>query len=168
MMKPNQSMKPTALSRARLSATKKAVALVALAMVAFTVRATELIPYLAIPVGIGYAIDAKGVRQPNAVCLHDAVFRPPLRYPYELRSRDYGDSSAWARYKGNGLYRVEIDMNTGHVNQVVTIKSIGQAFLDKANSNALKRWIFNPGKWKEITIPVVVRTKAVGVLNKSW
>jgi hypothetical protein len=100
--------------------------------------------------------------------LRQAVFAPPLRYPYQLQSRIYGDSSAWTRYEGNGLYRVLIDMSTGHVNQVVTIQSTGQAFLDKANTNALKRWIFNPGKWKEVTIPVVVRTKAVGVLNKSW
>lgn len=147
---------------------KRTIIVVAFALVAFTVRATELIPYLAMPVGIGYAVDAKGARHSNAVCLHDAVFAPPLRYPYELRSTTIGDSAAWARYKGDALYRVEIDINTGHVNQVVTLKSTGQVLLDKANAKALKRWIFTPGKWREITIPIVVRTKAVGVINKSW
>jgi TonB family protein len=145
---------------------KTLVTMIATALTAFTARASDCVPYIAMPVGIGYAIDAKGNHQPNALCVHDAVFAPHPQYPYQLRS-NIGDSAAWSRYKGDGLYRLDIDLNTGRVRRVAIIKSAGSKILDAASTDTFKRWVFRPGKWKEITIPIAVRTKWVGVINKA-
>jgi TonB family protein len=139
---------------------------IAITLIAFTARATDMVPYMAMPVGIGYAIDAKGNCSPNALCVRDAVFAPHPQYPYQLRS-NIGDFSAWTRYKGDGLYRLDIDLNTGRVGQVTIIKSTGSKILDTANTSTFKLWAFKPGKWKEITISITVRTKPVGVINKA-
>jgi TonB family protein len=132
---------------------------------AFTARATDMVPYIAMPVGIGYAIDAKGNHFSNVLCVRDAVFAPHPQYPNQLWS-SIGDTAGWARYKGDGLYRLDIDLSTGRVSQVTVIKSTGLKILDTASTDAFKRWVFRPGKWKEITIPVAVRTKAGGVISK--
>jgi TonB family protein len=132
----------------------------------FTARASDCIPYIAMPMGIGYAIDAKGNHQPNALCVHDAVFAPHPQYPNQLRS-NIGDSAAWSRYKGDGVYRLDIDLNTGRVSRVTIIKSAGSKILDATSTDTFKRWVFRPNKWKEITIPITVRTKWVGVVNKT-
>ncbi len=138
----------------------------ALTLITFTARATDLIPYIAMPAGSGYAMDAKGNRCPNPLCVHDAVFAPRPQYPYQLRS-SIGDTAGWTRYKGDGLYRLDIDLNTGRVSQVTIIKSAGSNVLDAASTSTFKLWVFKPHKWKEITIPITVRTKAVGVINRA-
>jgi TonB family protein len=148
---------------------KTLITMIAIALTAFTARASEPVPYIAIPVGIGYAIDAKGVRHPNAFCMRDAVFAPKPRYPYhkswESLSRDPG---TWTRdIQGDGLYRLDIDLNTGHVRQITIIKSTGSAILDTASTSAFKRWVFKPRNWKEIVIPTTVRTKWVGVIYRA-
>ena len=131
-------------------------------LLALTTRATDLVPYIAMPVGVGYAIDAKGHRCPNALCVRDVVFAPHPQYPNKLRS-NIGDTAGWERYKGDGLYRLVIDPNTGRVNQVTIIKSTGSKLLDTETMDTFKRWIFKPGRWNEVTIPISVRTKQVGV-----
>ena len=72
--------------------------MIAITLIAFTARGSEPVPYIAMPVGIGYAIDAKGIRHPNALCLHDAVFAPHPQYPY-------GTRSARSRYLDAGYSR---------------------------------------------------------------
>jgi len=144
---------------------KTLITMIAITLTASTARASDCVPYIAMPVGIGYAIDAKGNHQPNALCVHDAVFAPHPQYPNKLRS-NIGDSAAWSRYKGDGLYRLDIDLNTGRVSRVTIIKSAGLKTLDAASTDTFKRWLFRPGKWKEITVPIAVRTKWVGVINK--
>jgi TonB family protein len=140
---------------------KTLIPMIAITLTAFSARASEEIPYIAMPVGIGYAIDAKGVRYPNAFCMRDAVFVPHPQYPYQSWSRD---PVQWTRdLKGNGLYRLNIDLNTGKVSQVTIIKSTGSKILDTASTDAFKRWVFRPGKWKEITIPTTVRKTWVGM-----
>lgn len=101
--------------------------------------------------------------------MRDAVFAPKPRYPYhnsgESLSRDPG---TWTRdSQGNGLYRLDIELNTGHVSRVTIIKSAGSKVLDSASTDTFKRWVFKPGKWREITLPVTVRTKWVSVINKA-
>jgi hypothetical protein len=64
---------------------KTLTTVIATTFIAFTARASEPVPYIAMPVGIGYAIDAKGVRNPSALCLRDAVFAPHPQYPYGAR-----------------------------------------------------------------------------------
>jgi outer membrane biosynthesis protein TonB len=78
-----------------------------------------------------------------------------------------GDTAGWARYKGDGLYRLDIDLNTGRVSQVTIIKSAGSKILDTASTSTFKLWVFKSGKWKEIAILIAVRTKAVGVISKA-
>jgi TonB family protein len=133
----------------------------AMVLIAFTARASEEIPYVAMPIGIGYAVDVKGARHPNAFCLHDAVRAPHPHYPYQASTRD---PLTWTRdLKGGGLYRLNIDLKTGKVSQVTVIKSTGSKILDAAITDAFKVWVFRPGKWKEITIPTAVRKKWVGM-----
>jgi len=131
-------------------------------LIAFTARGSEPVPYIAMPVGIGYAIDAKGIRHPNTVCMGDAVFAPHPQYPYGAPlARD--PVVGTRDLKGDGLYRLDVDLNTGRISQVTIIKSTGSAKLDSASTDAFKRWIFKPGRWKEIVMPITVRTKWVGM-----
>ena len=128
----------------------------------FPVTGSEPVPYIAMPVGIGYAIDGKGVRHPNALCMGDAVLAPHPQYPYGAPLAR--DPAVWTRdLRGDGLYRLDIDLNTGRIRQVTMIKSIGSAKVDNASTNAFKRCVFKPGTWKEIIIPTTVRTKWVGM-----
>lgn len=134
--------------------------MLAITFIAFTTKASEPIPYIALPVGVGYALDAKGVRHPNALCLLDAVFAPPPQYPYG--SPLAHDPAVWTRdITGDGLYRLDMDLSTGRVSKVTIVKSTGSAKLDDASTGAFTRWVFRPGKWKEIIIPTSVRTKWV-------
>jgi TonB family protein len=149
---------------------KTLITVIVIALTAFTARASEEIPYIAMPVGIGYAVDAKGVRHPNAFCLRDAVLAPHPKYPYHSKSWESrsSDPGSWTRnIQGNGLYRIDIDLNTGHVSRVTIIKSAGSKILDAASTDTFKRWVFRPGKWREITVPITVRTKWVGVINRA-
>ena len=142
---------------------KTLITIIAITLTAFSARASEEIPYIAMPVGIGYAVDVKGARHPNAFCLHDAVRAPHPHYPYQASTRD---PLTWTRdLKGNGLYRLNIDLNTGKVSQVTIVKSTGSKILDAVSTDAFKRWVFKPGKWKEITIPTAVRKKWVGMTS---
>lgn len=135
---------------------------IAIAFITFTARASEQVPYIAMPVGIGYAIDARGVRHPNALCMGDAVFAPHPQYPYEAPLAR--DPVVWTRdLRGDGLYRLDVELNTGRIRQVTIIKSTGSAKLDNASTSAFKRWVFKPATWKEIIMPTTVRTKWVGM-----
>jgi len=134
---------------------------IAITLTAFTVRASELVPYITMPVGLGYATDAKDVRHPNAFCMRDAVLAPHPHYPYQSMSRD---PALWTRdLQGDGLFRLSIDLKTGHVSQITIIKSTGSAILDTASTSAFKRWVFKPGKWKEIIVPTAVRKTWAGM-----
>ena len=61
------------------------------------------------------------------------------------------------------LYRLDVDLNTGRVSEVIILKSTGSAKLDAASTTAFKRWAFRPGAWKEIIIPTTVRKKWVAM-----
>ena len=50
---------------------KTLTTLIAITLTAFTARASEPVPYIAMPIDNGYAIDAHGKRQPNASCARD-------------------------------------------------------------------------------------------------
>ena len=92
------------------------------------------------PAGSGYAIDSKGNRCSNPLCVHVAVFAPRPQYPYQLRS-SIGDTAGWTCYKGDGLYRLDIHLDTGRVSQVTIIKSAGSNVLDAANTSTFKLWV---------------------------
>ena len=135
---------------------------IAIALIAFTARASEPVPYIAMPIDNGYAIDAHGKRQPNALCAHDVIWACPPRYPIQSHSID---PTTWSRnHRGDGLYRLDINLKTGRVSRVTTVKSSGSAVLDKASTWAFGRWVFTPGKWSAMIIPTTVRVTWVPVL----
>jgi hypothetical protein len=134
---------------------KTLTTMIAITLIAFTARASEPVPYIAMPIDNGYALDAHGKRQPNALCARDVIWARAPRYP--LRSRS-SDPSTWSRnFRGDGLYRLDIDLKTGRVSRITIIKSAG-SILDRASTGAFSRWVFTPGKWSAMIIPTTVRT----------
>ena len=98
------------------------------------------------------AVDAKGIRHRGAdysgkilPWLADTVETVIPYYPYE----------DWRhRHQGQGLFRVTLDVQTGRVAKVITLKSTGFDSLDSSGIVALKYWRWKPGKWKEVDILV--------------
>jgi hypothetical protein len=136
--------------------------MIAITLIAFSARASEPVPYIAMPIDKGYAIDAHGKRQPSALCAHDIIWARAPSYPLRARS---SDPASWSRnFRGDGLYRLDIDVKTGRVSRVTTIKSAGSAVLDRLSAAAFIRWVFTPGKWSAMVIPTAVRTTWVPVL----
>jgi TonB family protein len=141
---------------------KRLTTIIAITVIAFTARASEPVPYIAMPIDKGYAINAQGKRQSNALCAHDVVWACPPRYPLRARS---SDPTSWSRnFRGDGLYRLDIDLKTGRVSRTTIIKSTGSATLDRASTWAFNRWRFTPGKWSAMVIPTTVRVTWVPVI----
>src|SRR5947209_14734612 len=102
---------------------KAMISVFAITMIAFVARASEPVPYIAIPIDNGYAIDAHGKRQPNALCARDVIWACAPRYPLRARS---SDPTTWSRNaQGDGLFRLDINLKTGRVSQIRIIKSTG-------------------------------------------
>jgi hypothetical protein len=141
---------------------KTLTTMIAIAWIVFTARASEPVAYIAMPIDNGYAIDAHGKRQPSALCARDVIWACGPRYPFRAPS---GDPASWPRnLRGDGLYRLDIDLKTGRVSRVTVIKSAGSAILDRASTWAFGRWIFTPGKWSAMIIPTTARITWVPVL----
>src|SRR2546423_1014323 len=135
--------------------------MIGITLIAVTARASDPVPYIAMPIDKGYAIDAHGKRQPNAVCARDVIWACAPRYPFRTLS---SDPASDARNRRGGLYRLDIDLKTGRVSRITIIKSAGLAILDRASSWAFSRWVFTPGKWSAMIIPTTVRIIWVPVL----
>ena len=141
---------------------KTLTTVIAITLIAFTTRASEPVPYVALPIDKGYAIDAHGNRQTAALCVRDVIWASAPRYPLRSHSTD---PSKWSRnHSGDGLYRLDINLKTGRVSRITTIKSAGSAVLDNASIWAFGRWVFTPGKWSAMIIPTSVRVTWVPVL----
>src|SRR5213593_1259092 len=113
---------------------KTLITVITITLIAFTASASEAVPYIAMPIDNGYAIDAHGKRQPNALCARDVIWACPPRYP--LRSHS-SDPASWSRnHRGDGLYRLDIDLKTGRVSRVTIIKSKGSEMLYRASKGA--------------------------------
>ena len=141
---------------------KTPTTLIVIALIALTARASEPVPYIAMPIDKGYAIDAHGKRQANALCARDVIWACPPRYPLRARS---SDPTTWSRnFHGDGLYRLDIDLKTGRVGRTTIVKSTGSAILDGASTWAFNRWVFTPGKWSAMIIPTTVRVTWVPVI----
>jgi TonB family protein len=101
----------------------------------------------------GTAVDIKGVR-------HTAGEYPGHRGPWDIADRIKAVAPAYtyedrARHRqGSGFFAVFIDANTGVPTRVAMIKSTGHPTLDQAAIEALQRWRWKPGRWKEVDIPV--------------
>jgi hypothetical protein len=136
--------------------------MIVIALIVFTARGSEPVPYVAMPIDKGYAIDAHGKRQPNALCVRDIIWARAPSYPLRAQS---SDPTTWSRnFRGDGLYRLDIDLKTGRVSRVTTMKSTGSAVLDRLSTAAFGRWVFTPGKWSAMIIPTTVRITWVPVL----
>ena len=141
---------------------KTLVTMFAITLVVWTAGASEPVPYIAMPIDNGYAIDAHGKRQPNALCARDIIWACAPRYPLRARS---SDPTTWSRNaQGDGLFRLDINLKTGRVSQIRIIKSTGSAILDRASTGAFSRWVFTPGKWSAMIIPTTVRVTWMPVL----
>ena len=135
--------------------------MIGITLIAVTVRASDPVPYIAMPIDKGYAIDAHGKRQANALCAHDIIWARGPRYPSTPPS---SDPASWPRNLwGDGLYQLDINLKTGRVHQIRIIKSAGST-LDRASVAAFSRWVFTPGKWSAMIIPTTVRIIWVPVL----
>ena len=67
---------------------------------------------------------------------------------------DYSYIDKARRNAGFGLYRVILDLKTGSVSKVSVIQSTGVQTLDDSAMNALRQWVWKPGKWKEVDVPI--------------
>lgn len=116
----------------RTRAMKTPTSIFAIILIAFTAKGSEPVPYIVMPIDKGYAIDAHGKRQPNALCAHDVIWACPPRYPQRARS---SDPTTWSRnFRGEGLYRLDIDLKTGRVSRTTIMRSAGSLILDKAST----------------------------------
>jgi hypothetical protein len=140
---------------------KTVTTVLAITLIAFTARASDPVPYIAMPIDNGYAIDAHGKRQPNALCARDVIWACGPRYP--ARDLTTGPTSDAQKRGHDGLYRLDINLKTGRVHQITIIKSAG-SILDRASVAAFSRWVFTPGKWSAMIIPTIVRIIWVPVL----
>jgi len=101
---------------------------------------------------VSSAVDTKGVR-------HQAKDYPKGHAPWmedvvKNVQPDYPKVDAMHRNAGFGLYRVTLDMKTGSVSKVSVTHSTGVATLDDSAMKALRQWIWRPGKWKEVDVPI--------------
>ena len=98
------------------------------------------------------AVDVKGGRHQaseypkgHVPWVEDEVKTVKPDYPYTERAHRKG---------GFGLYRVTLDLKTGSVTKVTVIQSTGVPALDDSAMTALRQWLWKPGKWKEINVPI--------------
>ena len=91
------------------------------------------------------AMDAKGVTYLGThyggptPWMNDVIHTVTPDYPYTARA---------AREQGTGLYRLILDLKTGAVTRVTTIRSTGYGKLDDSVIAAVRQWRWKPGKWK--------------------
>jgi TonB family protein len=101
----------------------------------------------------GTAVDIKGRR-------HTASEYPGQRAPWNFADRiaaaapQYPVEARLRHVQGTGFFRIFIDVKTGAVTQVATLRSTGYVSLDTAAIAALRRWRWKPGTWKEVDVPV--------------
>jgi len=88
-----------------------------------------------------YAIDAKGVRHNRA---GDCIKAVAPVYPF------FGDR----RHTGKGLFRLELNLNSGTVAKASVVRSTGSWELDNSAIAALRQWRWKSNRWREVVIPV--------------
>jgi len=71
---------------------KTLTTVISMTWIAFTASASEAVPYIPMPIDNGYAIDAHGKRQPNALCARDVIWACPrdTRYGRTQATRPVG------------------------------------------------------------------------------
>jgi TonB family protein len=74
-----------------------------------------------------------------------ALFAPRPEYPYEARSR---------RLTGSGTAVLNVNSQTGFVDDVSMEQRIGSPVLDNAAMSAFKRWRFRKGTSQTVRVPI--------------
>jgi len=100
----------------------------------------------------GSAVDSCGLR--HRARDHGRATPPWLNERVRAFAPDYPFADQIQRREGTGLFRLILDLKTGSVTKVVTLKSTGFATLDRCAVSAVQQWRWKPGKWKEIEMPV--------------
>src|SRR5947207_2012979 len=101
---------------------------------------------------VSSAVDAKGVR--NQESDYPKRYAPWMDDAIKTVKPDYSYTDRARRNAGFGLYRVTLDLKTGSVSRVTVIQSTEVSTLDDSAVNALRQWLWKPGKWKEIDVTV--------------
>jgi len=135
---------------------------VAIMVAVLTMKAGDMVPYIAMPANIGYAVSASGQRLPTALAMRDAVYAPRPQYPYN-GALVPGQVEIEHPLTGNGLYHLEFNLTTGRVNHVTVVSWSGFLTIKDRAIAAFQHWAVRPGTWKEITIGVAVRKKWLAV-----
>jgi len=102
---------------------------------------------------VSSAVDAAGKRHFGSrefPALKEPWIRDRLKFVAPVYS--YGDRLT--RRQGEGLFRISIDLKTGFVRQVTVVMSTGFWSLDTSAVNALNKWRWKPGTWKEVDMRV--------------
>jgi protein TonB len=98
------------------------------------------------------AIDAKGVRHSSKK--YPGSFAPWIQDRVKAFAPDYPYRDRAQCNEGTGVFRLVLDLKTGAVTRVTMVKSTGFVTLDRAATAAFRRWRWQPGKWKEIEMPI--------------
>ncbi|HEY2681833.1 MAG TPA: TonB family protein [Candidatus Udaeobacter sp.] len=101
---------------------------------------------------VSSAVDAKGVRHQTKD--HPKGHAPWMADVTKQIAPEYSKLDQAHRVGGFGLYRVVVDLKTGSVRKVSVIQSTGVATLDASAMKALGQWVWKPGKWKEVDVPI--------------
>jgi len=117
--------------------------------------ATFTLPTCSLPAQqlVSSAVDAAGKRHFGSrefPALKEPWIRDRLKFVAPVYS--YGDRLT--RRQGEGLFRISIDLKTGFVRQVTVVRSTGFWSLDTSAVNALNKWRWKPGTWKEVDMRV--------------
>jgi protein TonB len=73
-----------------------------------------------------------------------ALYAAKPRYPFEARAR---------HWTGAGLYELSVRPN-GTVSDVRVLKSTGHTVLDEEARTAVVKWLFYPGRFTRVTVPL--------------
>ena len=73
------------------------------------------------------------------------MYAPRPIYPYQARR---------SRITGSGTALVTVDPAVGNVTDVQMVQSCGNAILDNATLEALRRWRFRPGTAVRVQVPI--------------
>jgi len=101
--------------------------------------------------GVSAAVDAQGVRHRGS---EYAGLAPWMKDVLKTLAPDYSYTERAYYHTGSGLFRLTLDLKTGSVTQVFVVKSTGFPALDSSALDALRRWRWKPGRWKEIDVPI--------------
>src|SRR4029077_9885350 len=102
---------------------------------------------------VSSAVDAAGKRHFGSREF-PALKEPWIRDRLKFVAPVYSYGGRLTRRQGEGLFRISIDLKTGFVRQVTVVRSTGFWSLDTSAVNALNKWRWKPGTWKEVDMRV--------------